>query len=36
MRTIIVQISEVEYDTYGLSKDRFYFSEIAGLIERKI
>jgi len=36
MKTISVQISEVEYDTFGLSKDRFYFSEIAGLIERQI
>jgi len=36
MKTISVQISEVEYAMYGLSKDRFYFSEIAGLIERQI
>ena len=36
MKTISVQMSEVEYDTLGLSKDRFYFSEIAGLIERQI
>jgi len=36
MKTINVQMSEVEYDTYGLLKDRFYFSEIAGLIERQI
>ena len=36
MKTISVQMSEVEYDTYGLLKDRFYFSEIAGLIERQM
>ena len=36
MKTISVQMSEVEYDTLMLSKDRFYFSEIAGLIERHI
>jgi len=36
MKTISVQISDVEYDTYGLSKDRFYFTEIAGLIERQM
>ena len=36
MKTISVQMSEVEYSTYGLLKDRFYFSEIAGLIERQM
>ena len=35
MKTISVQMSDVEYDTLGLSKDRFYFSEIAGLIEQQ-
>ena len=35
MKTISVQVSEVEYDTFGLSKDRFLFSEFAGLIERQ-
>ena len=27
MKTISVQMSEVEYDTLRLSKDRFYFSD---------
>ena len=36
MKTISVQMSDVEYNTYGLSKDRFYFSEIAGLIEQQM
>jgi hypothetical protein len=36
MKTINVQISEVEYDTFGLSKDLFSFSELADIIERQI
>jgi len=36
MKTISVQVSEVEYDTFGLSKDRFYFSEFTGLIEQQM
>ena len=36
MKTISVQISDVEYDTFGLSKNRFSFSELAGLIERQM
>ena len=36
MKTISVQLSDVEYSTFGLSKDTFYFSEIANLIERQI
>ena len=36
MKTINVQMSEIEYDTFGLSKDHFYFSEFADLIERQI
>ena len=36
MKTISVQMSEVEYDTLGLSKDRFFFSEIADLIVRQM
>jgi len=35
MKTINVQVSDVEYDTFGLSKDRFLFSEFAGLINRQ-
>ena len=35
MKTISVQMSDVEFDAFGLSKDRFFFSEIAGLIERQ-
>jgi len=36
MKTISVQLSDVEYNTFGLSKDTFYFSEIANLIERQV
>ena len=36
MRTISIQMSDVEYSTFGLSKDVFYFSEIANLIERQV
>lgn len=36
MKTISVQVSEVEYNTFGLSKDMFSFSEFADLIERQI
>jgi hypothetical protein len=36
MKTINVQISEVEYDAFGLSKDLFSFSEFADVIERQI
>ena len=36
MKTISVQLSDVEYSTFGLSKDVFYFSEIANLIERQV
>ena len=36
MKTLSVKISDVEYNTFGLSKSRFFFSEIADLIERQI
>ena len=36
MRTLSVEISDVEYNTFGMSKNRFSFSEIADLIERQI
>jgi len=36
MRTISVQMSDVEYSTYGLPKSNFYFSEIVDLIERQM
>ena len=36
MKTISVQMSDVEYDNFGLSKDRFFFSEIVDLIERYV
>ena len=36
MKTISVQVSEIEYNTFGLSKDVFSFSEFANLIERQI
>jgi hypothetical protein len=35
MRTISVQLSDVEYSAFGLSKNNFFFSEIADLIERQ-
>ena len=36
MKTINVQMSDVEYSTWGLSKNNFFFSEITDLIERQI
>jgi len=36
MKTISVQLSDVEYSAFGLSKDVFYFSEIANLVERQV
>jgi len=36
MKTISVQMSEAEYNALGLSKNVFFFSEIAGLIEQQI
>jgi hypothetical protein len=36
MKTIKVQLSDVEYDTFGLSKDLFAFSEFADIIERQL
>jgi hypothetical protein len=36
MRNINVQMSEVEYDDFGLSKESFFFSEFANLIERQM
>ena len=36
MKTLSVKISDMEYNTLGLSKNRFSFSEIADLIERQI
>jgi len=36
MKTINVQISEIEYNIFGLSKDNFSFSELTDLIERQI
>jgi hypothetical protein len=36
MKTISVQMSDVEYSTFGLSKNNFFFSEIADLIERQM
>jgi len=36
MKTISIQMSDVEYSTLGLSKNIFFFSEIAALIEQQI
>jgi hypothetical protein len=36
MKTISVQMSDVEYSIFGLSKNNFFFSEIADLIERQM
>ena len=36
MKTISVQMSDVEYSVFGLSKNNFLFSEIADLIERQM
>jgi len=36
MRTISIQMSDVEYSAYGLPKNDFYFSEIVDLVERQV
>ena len=36
MKTINVQMSDMEYNTLGLSKNNFFFSEISDLIEQQI
>jgi len=36
MKTISVQMSDVEYSALGLSKNVFFFSEIANLIEQHV
>jgi hypothetical protein len=36
MKTIKVQLSEVEYNAFGMSKDLFAFSEFADIIERHL
>ena len=36
MKTISVKMSELEYNTFGLSKDLFSFSEFTDLIEKQI
>ena len=36
MKTISVQMSDVEYSTFGLSKNNFFFAEIADLIEQQM
>ena len=36
MKTISIQISDVEYSAFGLNKNIFSFSEIADLIEQQL
>jgi len=36
MKTISIQMSEMEYSTLGLSKNNFFFSEIADVIEQQM
>ena len=36
MRTISVQMSDMEYGALGLSKNIFFLSEIADLIEQQV
>jgi len=36
MKTISIQMSDVEYSTYGLPKNNLYFSEIVDLVERQV
>jgi len=36
MKTISVQMSDVEYSAFGLSKNNFFFSEILDLIEQQM
>ena len=35
MKTVRVQMSELEYQVFGLSKNSFSFSEFTALIERQ-
>ena len=35
MKTISVQLSDMEYSTFGMSKDFFLFSEFIDLIEQQ-
>ncbi|GHT41730.1 hypothetical protein AGMMS49965_12000 [Bacteroidia bacterium] len=36
MRTINIQISDLEYTAFGFDKDQFFFSEFADLMERQL
>ena len=36
MKIINIEISEVEYNAFGLSKELFHFSEFADIIERQV
>ena len=36
MKTISVQMTDVEYNALGLSKSVFFFSEIVNLIEQQV
>ena len=36
MKTISVELSDVEYNGLGLSKTHFFYAEIADLIEQQI
>ena len=36
MRTINIQISDLEYTAFGLYKDQFFFSEFADLMDRQM
>ncbi|GAB6010838.1 hypothetical protein [Viscerimonas tarda] len=36
MKTLNVSISNIEYDSFGLTKDSFSFSEFLDIIERRL
>jgi hypothetical protein len=36
MRTINIQISDLEYTAFGFDKDHFFFSEFADIMERQL
>ena len=36
MKTLNVSISNIEYDSFGLTKDKLSFSEFLGIIERQL
>jgi hypothetical protein len=36
MRTISISISDLEYNQFGISKDNLSFSELVGIVNKKV